>query len=148
MKDLKENLFSETLRAFNRVRLAVDKYGLPSRDIDRERDRAVFCALYSLIEERKCLCLKKPKAPPQGKNILKPQRHLQTVPKKILHMLLLCCGMLDFRFLICQHHRNSSAADRKQISAVYPAIRSKTYLRKRRTLAGNNALQKSMGPRC
>ena len=50
MKDLKENLFNETLRAFNRVRLAVDKYGLPSDDLDRERDRAVFCALYSLIE--------------------------------------------------------------------------------------------------
>ena len=50
MKDLKENLFNETLRAFNRVRLAVDKYGLPIGDLDRERDHAVFCALYSLIE--------------------------------------------------------------------------------------------------
>lgn len=50
MENLKQTLFNETLRAFNRVRLAVDKYGLPSDDLDRERDRAVFCALYSLIE--------------------------------------------------------------------------------------------------
>ena len=48
MKYLKENLFNETLRAFNRVRLAVDKHGMPTDDYPAAH--AAFCALYSLIE--------------------------------------------------------------------------------------------------